>query len=330
MGKRKRRPLGFTLVELLVTIGIIGVLVGLLMPAVQQAREAARRTQCKSHLKQLALACHHYHDIQRTLPSGALARTDAPSDFDWRATGFVLLLPQIEQSPLAAAYAAVDGNAPLTAHQAVIDAEIEIMACPSDSFAGRRVKPYWGRADREEKTDILVTSYCFNAGGKWNVGGHRDYFVRRNHTGHTERQGPFTVNRAVALAEITDGLSNTLLLGEGAQVDTKESPMLTPPDLNGRVHAMWLEGDVHCMRGTHWGPFRTILKCVEHQLETGSTTAYGTLRDECRYTFGGPHPGGVLMAWADGSVTMVQESVDVTVWQNLGYKADGNPVQRPK
>ena len=94
---------GFTLIELLVVIAIIAVLIALLVPAVQKVREAAAKTQCQNHLKQIATACHNYHDQNKSLPPGANVRAGASDMFDgeeWRETGFVHLLPYLEQVPL--------------------------------------------------------------------------------------------------------------------------------------------------------------------------------------------------------------------------------------
>lgn len=320
----------FTLVELLVVIAIIGILVSLLLPAVQQAREAARRIKCGNQLKQIALACHHYHDTFGSLPSGALATKANPLNQDWRATGFMLMLPFLEQQSLHELYAQIDWNADYSAYDPLIEAEPGVFMCPSDPFAGRRVKPFYGRADFEENFNILVTSYCLNAGGKWNEGQHavRDYFAASYRHGHQERQGPFLVNQSIPFRDIQDGLSSTLLLGEGAQFDTSEHKFVYAPNRNGRLHAMWMEGDLHAMRSTYWTPSSSILKCVEKHVPDTQEN-YGSIRDECHFTFGGPHPGIVLMARCDGGISRISEAIDQQVWRNLGYRADGNPVSVP-
>src|SRR5690606_23201188 len=128
------------------------------------------------------------------LPSGALATSLNPADKDWRATGFVLLLPFLEQQPLYDVYAQIDWNADYAQWQPLVDARPVGFECPSDTFAGRRVKPYYGRGDHHDDFNMLVTSYCFNAGGKWNQGGLRDYFVTSFRHENSERQGPFLVN----------------------------------------------------------------------------------------------------------------------------------------
>ena len=323
-------PGAFTLVELLVVIAIIGILVSLLLPAVQQAREAARRIQCGNQLKQIALASHHYHDTFGVLPSGALATKANPSNQDWRATGFILMLPFLEQGALYERYRRIDWNADYSAYDPLIEAEPGVFLCPSDPFAGLRVKPFYGRGDYEENFNVLVTSYCLNAGGKWNEGEFavRDYFATSFRNENLERQGPFLVNVSVGFRDIRDGLSNTLLLGEGAQVDTSDHKYVYESNRNGRLHAMWMEGDLHSMRATYWSPSSTILNCVEQHVPEDED-GYGSIRDECHFTFGGPHPGIVLMARCDGSISRIPETIDEQVWRNLGYRADGNPVSVP-
>ncbi|MHC2070190.1 DUF1559 domain-containing protein [Bremerella sp. T1] len=331
---RKRQPTrlprlpGFTLVELLVVIAIIGILIALLLPAVQQAREAARRMKCSNQLKQIALACHTYHDTFHSLPYGAMATKDIPNDADWRWTGFMQLLPFIEQSPLHNRFKGIDWNAPIGAYQEMHDAEMGTYQCPSDPFAGQRVSPRYARADVEEYDNVLVTSYAFNAGGKWNVGGRRDYFVTSFKDEDSDVQGPFLVNRCVRFEAITDGMSHTFLLGEAAQYDTAEDDYVVPSNRDGRLHAMWMEGDLHSMRSTFWPPYASVLKCMQAK-HPDSGKGTGTIRDECHFTFGGPHPGIVLMARADGGVSRISETIDEPTWQNLGYRADGNVVSLP-
>src|SRR5262245_44101247 len=124
-----RRP-GLTMIELLVATAIIGMLVALLLPAVQQAREAARRTQCKSNLKQLGLAAHLYHDNHNKFPPGAVGPTP-PLHMELKSHGLgAFLLPYLDQQPLANRY---DWNVPWfdTVNQPVVNTQLTIWKCPS-------------------------------------------------------------------------------------------------------------------------------------------------------------------------------------------------------
>jgi prepilin-type N-terminal cleavage/methylation domain-containing protein len=161
---RQRRRAGFTLIELLVAIAIIAVLVALLMPAVQAGREAARRLQCTSNLKQLALAVHHYADAAGTLPMGGLAQRDArnPRVMYTSAGLFVALLPQLEQQ---ATFHAInfDVNMFNKANTTISAIGLSTLGCPSDPDANRpRTLP----ADAAVELGNQVMNYTSYAGSE--------------------------------------------------------------------------------------------------------------------------------------------------------------------
>lgn len=187
MRTSQRRSRGFTLIELLVVIAIIAVLIALLLPAVQQAREAARRSQCKNNLKQWGLAAHNYHDTHGALPMGAAL----PSQWLWRS----MLLPYLEQgnlwnrvnfqSRLCFSAAAIAGaNSPTKEL-------IGVYNCPSDPNTSR---PYVNFAGG----DHMPTDYMGVSGGA------RDSNV----------DGVFYIRSRTRLADITDGTTNTFMIGE--------------------------------------------------------------------------------------------------------------------
>ena len=199
---RAKRKRGFTLVELLVVIAIIGILVALLLPAVQAAREAARRMSCGNNLKQLGIALHNYHDTFNTFPPETI--WNGTNDIQWKSgvaytsgqhrnfTWIALILPYIEQGPLHNSI-----NFGIPAQGQVINGlalqsiQIKNLLCPSD--------PTW-----QNRHNFSMTSYAGNAG--WDV--HRRTY------GDTRRAGPFSLIDPVKIADCKDGTSNTIHVGE--------------------------------------------------------------------------------------------------------------------
>ena len=209
VGPHSRR--GFTLVELLVVIAIIGILVSLLLPAVQSAREAARRTQCSNNLKQIGVALHNYHDTHMSFPPGGLHHSgtgQSGSSTSWRCSWLLLLLPMLEQQALYNEYdfniRARDGGP----NVAVVGTYINTLICPS---AGRRtdldrwemalgVKPLFAKGNY---------AACFSAGSAYAQGAFRG---DRMHIDRAAFNAAW--HYGANFAEITDGTSNTVVCAE--------------------------------------------------------------------------------------------------------------------
>jgi prepilin-type N-terminal cleavage/methylation domain-containing protein/prepilin-type processing-associated H-X9-DG protein len=292
MSNSSRRSSGFSLVELLVTISVISILVSLLMPAVQAAREAARRMECGNHLKQMGLAVHAYHDAYQTTP---LANDWRPSPawggWPYNASLHVRLLPYLEQSAL---YNQVDFNARIleAPNITVLGASLEEFHCPSDSapqqeeFAAGDLSPFYNGP-----FTVGYTNYVW-------CGGTRYYYYGQPfnpiplHAYHDgiwwERDG------GVRFAEVIDGLSNTLMLSERAR--GRYPPSERP------WWGWWAQG---YGGDTGFGAF--------HPINSGNQVqALNTVADYTKLfgTAGSFHPGGANFCLGDGSVRFLAETID--------------------
>ncbi|MFO1044045.1 MAG: DUF1559 domain-containing protein [Planctomycetaceae bacterium] len=186
MLKIQRRRIGFTLIELLVVIAIIAVLIALLLPAVQQAREAARRSQCKNNLKQIGLALHNYHDTMNIFPPESIWALGnvggyTPRNFSW----LTLILPYIDQAPL---YNSTNFSQPIWG-QPIVSRQLSVLTCPSDPSSG-------------VQNGMASTNYAGDEGYDW--------WPRSNNV----LGGIFTLRGTTRIRDVTDGTSNTILVGE--------------------------------------------------------------------------------------------------------------------
>ncbi|MEO2018120.1 MAG: DUF1559 domain-containing protein [Fuerstiella sp.] len=306
---RRPRPLrGFTLIELLVVIAIIAILIALLLPAVQQAREAARRTQCKNNLKQLALACHNYHDVYKMFPIGH-SRGDWAVSNNEEAWGWhVHILPFIDQAPLFNQLGVNDyaldqviagenpglpntnsGNKaddPLIALQTKISGFV----CPSDVNDGiAHANRHFGGGNGIRRSPAGNTNW--RPGLTTYVGnrGTRDQAQSVN-----DPWGFFGYNKSIRIRDVEDGTSNTLFIGER---DTKRCragawPGVRNPRGSGS-RGIWY----------NIGHSRTLLNAPTSVFAWGSNNG-------CGESFSSMHIGGVQFALADGSVRFVSENIE--------------------
>ncbi|MHC2068804.1 DUF1559 family PulG-like putative transporter [Bremerella sp. T1] len=310
---RTRR--GFTLVELLVVIAIIGVLIALLLPAVQQAREAARRMQCTNNLKQLGIALHTYNDTYRTLPMGVLEK------HNWR----VAVLPYLEQNNL---YDQLDfsenfrgdqttANTPLLSENAV-----EMFVCPSSPL-DPVMNPGWNGNNYQYHHYMGVSGAVGTS-----VGTCQKFY------GWNCDNGPFSVNKKVRLAELTDGTSNTMIVGEQSErVKYTGSGVGSWPFAEGKTMS---PGGYH---GGWEGPGNLSETGSQYGIMSGIVPIqYGpnaTCPDpwDCGYCYinstilASAHPGGINILLADGSVRFIPETIDLNNFKLLALKSDGEVVQ---
>jgi prepilin-type N-terminal cleavage/methylation domain-containing protein/prepilin-type processing-associated H-X9-DG protein len=304
-----RRPSGFTLVELLVVIAIIGVLVALLLPAVQSAREAARRVTCTNQLKQWSLAMHMHHDRDGKLP---YAKRNNP-----RTVWIVHLWPFIEQSALHSRYNFNIGffeapNCIANTFDGLIAQRVPIYVCPSD----RGTKPFHqGDASWRAKGSYVV-----------NWGPFQDPFPTGTplpattapfgSRAFTSAGGSTNDPLQTRFAEITDGTSNTLLLSE-----VIIHPISTLRDRRGDFHN---DGNGCSIFQTVNTPnagidsIKDAIACQHHPPHMPcSPTPNGHITARSR------HPNGVMAAWCDGSVRFVANNISLSTWQNLSTMNDG-------
>ena len=228
VGRRR----GFTLVELLVVIAIIGILIALLLPAVQAAREAARRSQCVNNLKQMGIAPQNYHDIQRVFPpakigDGFQSSGWSPNFVVLNTTGFVLLLPHIEQQAMYQRYnfnlpsslstnygkPIASGASNTTWNQQVFSVPLPAYTCPSDNNPAHVGNPYNANVVGQwEENSPAQSNYFFASGAIQTTPRHGATTM-----GGTIRIGPFGNDGAAKIADIKDGTSNTIAIGETKQ-----------------------------------------------------------------------------------------------------------------
>ncbi len=317
---------GFTLVELLVVIAIIGILISLLLPAVQAAREAARRLQCSNHLKQLALAAHSHHEAHRFLPGGGWGyRWVGDPDRGFGRTqpgGWVYnVLPYIEQSTLHGLGAGGTAAQKKTAAQQLSTTPLGIMNCPSrrqplitphNPNTAVDNRPYNPGFDgvRCDRIDLVAKGdYAANGGHAW-TGTTPGPGTLAAEPGFSWPSAALNCTGVVCLrseidfAQVRDGTTNTLLFGEKSVSPDKYFDWQAPGD----AQPMYIGYDQDVSRQTATPPT---------QDRAGVEDCYG---------FGSAHPGGLNMALCDGSVRSFSYSVDATVWRNLGHRQSGEVI----
>lgn len=308
--------LGFTLVELLVVIAIIGILVALLLPAVQAAREAARRTQCVNNLKQLGIAVATHSDTFRRFPSGGwgpywVGDPDRGTGKSQPGSWVYNLLAFMEESPLRALGKGLSDPAKRAAVAEVLSTPIPTLNCPSRRPAIAYPFPSSSLWNSDPVEFAARTDYAANGGHNWagmccgvidypdsyETGDNPSFWRKRIRTGiiyqHSE----------VTLAQVTDGLSSSYLIGEKSlNPDRYEDGQ----DI-GDNETMYQGDDIDSIRAA-------TRAMTPRRDQPGQTTTYG---------FGSVHPGGLNFVFCDGSVQLVSYDIEGEIHQRLGTRDDG-------
>lgn len=316
---------GFTLVELLVVIAIIGVLVALLLPAVQAARAAARRTQCSNNLKQLGIALLNHHQSKGAFPPGVTS--DSGGLFGYpRTTWMMHTYPYLEQLNLHAGFDHDPGSScggAIWMHSVnieIVEVPVPSLLCPSDGI-GQDVHEHPGCANVDN---------VLSRGNYAGFFGNLDIGAALPPTDRLHLDAPFQMNTPVKIAMITDGTSNTMLVGElltgiggndydyrgvhwydhsgTSQIFTKYAPNSVNADV---VYCIWCPPEVN-------QPSMN-LPCVGSSGSGLDSTASARSH----------HPGGVQVVLGDGSVHLVTNSVDISIWQAMGSISEGDLVTLP-
>lgn len=282
----------FTLVELLVVIAIIGALVALLLPAVQSAREAARRMKCQNHLKQMGLGLHNYHDVHGGLPPGGMATPSTAQAND--GMGFhAFLLPYVEQEPL---FRLFDGNRPYNAapNRELGGTKISLYLCPS------AINWYTENAGENPATGGRgwTTHYHGNMGPN-DLTSNR-YEIIPSTNGGQSKQGVLGRDTKVRLAEITDGTSNTFLVGETSW--TRGNPAANVVGYRVWHRGCNSNGQLAC------GSCRNVANGLATVWAGGGgVAAYNN------FSFGSIHPGSTNFLFCDASTRAISNNTPLGV-----------------
>lgn len=322
----QKRDRAFTLVELLVVIAIIGILIAMLLPAVQAAREAARRMACSNNMKQLGVALHNFESAKGTIPAGQTRSENDPNGIYFST--IALLVPYAEQSP------EFNMDNAWTTENFVISSKPPFLMCPSDSLVDKSSEAGWSNYHTNCGTWVYLTGWDGIVGSAFDVGGG-------------------TALEALKFSDIRDGLSHTAAFSEVVNGMGTSTAPATRNDcfsfgsLPGGTVAQartqflsksWIGSDPHAnlipwgseywryrghpyIEGTVWRTwYNHILPPNNPCWQTGDWWQLVT-------PAGSHHPGVVSVALCDGSVTIVDDEIDPDVWTALGTRSGGETVE---
>ncbi|HEY2882654.1 MAG TPA: DUF1559 domain-containing protein [Pirellulales bacterium] len=330
---RRWRHRGFTLIELLVVVAIIGVLMALVLPAVQSAREASRRTQCANNLKQMGLALLNFESARKRFPSGEESKEFEAQPFTpynfYRWSTLAQLTQYMENSQ---AFKSLDMTVPLYA------ADFSVFPQNKDGVA-LMIPEFLCPSDRVERVraDFGPTNYAVCSGS--GIGGGTPF----------DTDGVFYANSRVRIADITDGTSKTAAISESVLGEPGNPPPGTPkanadprmaylfagavPLTEASCQASlswnyqdprgfaWVSGEYRCGSYNHyWGPNAADFDCVSAKIFGALTDVYAAYGWRAARSF---HRGGVNLLVADGSVHFVPDGVNSVIWHDISTRSGG-------
>lgn len=301
----------FTLVELLVVIAIIGILVSLLLPAVQSAREAARRMQCSNNLKQIGIALHNYHDTFKHFPPGNIVRINGQTLSGDGWTWHARILPFLEQGPLYDRFSNITGTdidqwddpRQLLAAR---DTRLTVFQCPSHPNPA---------PTNAAKNGVQLSTYNGVCGNTTFNNDQQDEPTDVGYRGN----GIFYLNSNTTIADVVDGTTNTLIVAE-VQDELRGAPNRMPG--SDRRYNFSRGGDGN--PPTDCSEYMVGME-ADDPINANTRDAAGLFNDDGEYA-GSYHPGGAQFTLTDGSVRFISQTINMTTYRGLSTRANGEVI----
>lgn len=311
----RRRKFGFTLIELLVVIAIIAVLIALLLPAVQQAREAARRTQCKNNMKQIGLALHNYESSMSVFPPGSFGDGGTWQKIpNWR----LQLFPYFDQAPLYNSLNFSDsfaGHAPSTNSTILSNLKLQAYICPSSVL-----DPCQDIVNNS--MHIQIPMYVGISGATPDVA-NRTVGSPSNYGGFYTNNGMLLHNKITRIRDAVDGTSNVMMVAE-------QSGMVQLTDMRSGYYGGYtgttFPGEVSGSNPNNGDSWSTGLTGVQYKINAPTMAGGSDNPWDANTVINSFHTGGIHGLMGDGSVRFISDNVDFGILRNICSRADGVPV----